>query len=96
MTFRLVFQNPVTNVKYSCYAKDLVVGDEVNQLISTLDISSPKKNGVVHDWEDMKLVWDYTFNEKMKVDPRQCKVLVSEPPMNLTKNREKMVEVHNS
>ena len=72
-----------------------MVGDEVNQLISTVDISNPKKNGVVHDWEDMKLIWDYAFNEKMKIDPRQCKVMFAESPMNPVKNREKMVEVRN-
>ena len=39
-------------------------------------------------------VWDYTFGpEKMNIDPRQCKVLLTEPPMNPVKNREKMIEV---
>ncbi len=39
-------------------------------------------------------VWDYTFgSEKMNIDPRQCKVLLTEPPMNPVKNREKMIEV---
>lgn len=39
-------------------------------------------------------VWDYTFGpEKMNIDPRQCKVLLTEPPMNPLKNREKMIEV---
>lgn len=74
-----------------------MVGDEVNQLtvIRARDITCPKKNGIVQDWEGMKLLWEYTFNEKMKIDPKQCKVLISEPPMNPMKNREKMVEVHN-
>lgn len=39
-------------------------------------------------------VWDYTFGpEKMNIDPHQCKVLLTEPPMNPLKNREKMIEV---
>lgn len=39
-------------------------------------------------------VWDYTFGpEKMNIDPRECKVLLTEPPMNPIKNREKMIEV---
>ena len=46
------------------------------------------------NWEDMCHVWDYTFGpEKMNIDPQQCKVLLTEPPMNPVKNREKMIEV---
>jgi actin-related protein 2 len=39
-------------------------------------------------------VWDYTFGpEKMNINPQECKILLTEPPMNPTKNREKMIEV---
>lgn len=39
-------------------------------------------------------VWDYTFGpEKMNINPRECKILLTEPPMNPTTNREKMIEV---
>ena len=46
------------------------------------------------NWEDMCHVWDYTFGkEKMNINPRECKILLTEPPMNPTTNREKMIEV---
>jgi hypothetical protein len=46
------------------------------------------------NWEDMCHVWDYTFGpEKMNISPQECKILLTEPPMNPTKNREKMIEV---
>jgi actin-related protein 2 len=39
-------------------------------------------------------IWDYTFGpEKMNINPQECKILLTEPPMNPTKNREKMIEV---
>jgi len=39
-------------------------------------------------------LWDYTFGpEKMNINPTECKVMLTEPPMNPTKNREKMIEV---
>lgn len=51
----------------------------------------------VRNWEDMCHVWDYTFgSEKMNIDPHQCKVLLTEPPMNPVKNREKMIEVRST
>jgi hypothetical protein len=46
------------------------------------------------NWEDMYHIWDYTFGpEKMNINPKECKILLTEPPMNPTKNREKMIEV---
>lgn len=39
-------------------------------------------------------VWDYTFGpEKMNINPRETKILLTEPPMNPMKNKEKMIEV---
>ncbi|KAG7303664.1 Arp2/3 complex subunit-actin nucleation center [Plutella xylostella] len=74
--------------------KDLMVGDEASQLRSMLEVSYPMENGVVRNWEDMCHVWDYTFGpSKMDIDPKDTKILLTEPPMNPTKNREKMIEV---
>lgn len=71
-----------------------MVGDQASQLRSLLEVSYPMENGVVRNWEDMCHVWDYTFGEqKMNIDPKNSKILLTEPPMNPTKNREKMIEV---
>lgn len=37
-------------------------------------------------------LWDYTFNEKLKINPKDCQVMLTEPPMNPLSNREKMVQ----
>lgn len=74
--------------------KDLMVGDEASKLRSMLEVSYPMDNGMVRNWEDMMHVWDYTFGpEKLNLDPENCKILLTEPPMNPTRNREKMIEV---
>ncbi|XP_011692533.1 PREDICTED: actin-related protein 2 isoform X4 [Wasmannia auropunctata] len=74
--------------------KDLMVGDEASKLRSMLEISYPMQNGIVRNWEDMCHVWDYTFGkEKMNINPKECKILLTEPPMNPITNREKMIEV---
>jgi len=73
--------------------KDLMVGDEAAAVRHMLEISYPMDNGIVRSWEDMQHVWDYTFKEKLKIDPKKSKILLTEPPMNPKKNREKMVEV---
>ncbi|XP_030854228.1 actin-related protein 2 isoform X3 [Strongylocentrotus purpuratus] len=74
--------------------KDLMVGDEASQLRSMLEVNYPMENGIVRNWDDMRHVWDYTFGEtRLNVNTRECKLLLTEPPMNPTKNRAKMVEV---
>ncbi|CAH1999063.1 unnamed protein product [Acanthoscelides obtectus] len=73
---------------------DLMVGDEVSALRSLLEVSYPMENGVVRNWEDMCHVWDYTFGpKKMNLNPKETKILLTEPPMNPLKNKEKMIEV---
>nr|WOV89976.1 Arp2D2 [Drosophila kikkawai] len=73
---------------------DVIIGDEASQLRSLLELTYPMDKGVVRNWEDMCHVWDYTFGpKKMDIDPTNTKILLTEPPMNPTKNREKMIEV---
>ncbi|KAI3629340.1 hypothetical protein MIR68_012625, partial [Amoeboaphelidium protococcarum] len=72
--------------------KDIMVGDEAAALRSILQMSYPMENGIVRNWEDMLHVWDHTFYERLKIDPKECKILLTEPPLNPLKNREKMVE----
>lgn len=79
---------------HNAQLQDLMVGDEASQLRSLLEVSYPMENGVVRNWDDMCHVWDYTFGpKKMDIDPTNTKILLTEPPMNPTKNREKMIEV---
>lgn len=86
--------SPLFIVVCLVFLQDLMVGDEASQLRSLLEVSYPMENGVVRNWEDMCHVWDYTFGpKKMNIDPTNTKILLTEPPMNPTKNREKMIEV---
>jgi len=73
--------------------KDVMVGDEASRLRAMLQITYPLENGIVRNWDDVHYVWDYTFHEKLKINPQECKIMLTEPPMNPKLNREKMVEV---
>ena len=71
-----------------------MVGEEASQLRSMLEVNYPMENGIVRNWEDMTHLYDYTFGpQKMNLDTKNSKVLLTEPPMNPMKNRQKMVEV---
>uniref|UniRef100_A0A914WNG1 Actin-related protein 2 n=1 Tax=Plectus sambesii TaxID=2011161 RepID=A0A914WNG1_9BILA len=74
--------------------KDLMVGEECTQLRHMLDVSYPMENGIVRNWDDMGHVWDHTFGpEKLDIDPKDCKLLLTEPPLNPHSNREKLFQV---
>ena len=51
-----------------------MVGEEASKLSSMLEISHPIENGIINNWEDMKHLWDYTFNEKLQITTRNSKV----------------------
>lgn len=69
-----------------------MVGDECAQHRAMLETSYPVENGIVKDWVGMQHVWDYTFNEKMHIDPKEHKILLTEPPMNPLSNQKMMYE----
>ena len=71
-----------------------MIGEEASELRSMLEVNYPMENGIVRNWEDMTHLYDYTFGpQKMDLDTKNARVLLTEPPMNPMKNREKMVEV---
>lgn len=72
--------------------KDIMVGDEASRLRHMLQITYPLDNGIVRNWDDMMHVWNYTFNERLKINPSECKIMLTEAPMNPKRNRERMIE----
>ncbi|KAL4192021.1 hypothetical protein AMTRI_Chr06g191940 [Amborella trichopoda] len=72
--------------------KDIVVGEASAELRHQLDISYPVNNGIVQNWDDMGYVWDHAFFNELKIDPTECKILLTDPPLNPSRNREKMIE----
>lgn len=71
---------------------DLMVGTEADQYRNYLQVSHPMEHGIIKNWEDMRHIWDYTFS-KLGVSAEGRKVLLTEPPMNPHKNRERMAQI---
>jgi len=72
--------------------KDIMVGEECAEHRAMLETSYPVENGIVKDWDGMRHLWNYTFLEKMKINPKDHKILLTEPPMNPLNNQKKMLE----
>jgi len=84
----LRFEEKVAGVEI----KEIMVGDEAAKVLQHLEVTYPIRNGTIVDREAMTHVWDYTFNEKLKCDPKECKILLSEAPMNKNETREWLAE----
>jgi len=70
--------------------KDIMVGEECALLRSNLDVKYPVSNGKIINWDDMGYLWDHTW-EKLGIDPKECQIMLTEPPMNPLENRKRMV-----
>lgn len=57
-----------------------------------LNTSYPIENGQIVDWNGMTHLWDYTFFERMNITPSEHKILLTEPPLNRTDNKTKMLD----
>jgi len=72
--------------------KDVMVGDEAEKYRAMLECSYPVSEGIVKNWEDMKHLYNYTFFEKMAIDPKDHAILLTEPPMNPLQNQKEMLK----
>ena len=73
-------------------SQDIMVGNEAAEVRQMLDIKYPVSEGIVKNWEDMEILWDYTFNDQLKINPKECKILLTEAPRNPIANRQKFCE----
>eukprot|EP00697_Spironema_sp_BW2_P017887 gnl/Spiro4/9713_TR5165_c0_g1_i1.p1 gnl/Spiro4/9713_TR5165_c0_g1~~gnl/Spiro4/9713_TR5165_c0_g1_i1.p1 ORF type:complete len:438 (-),score=115.92 gnl/Spiro4/9713_TR5165_c0_g1_i1:128-1381(-) len=79
------------NVLQGVQMSDILVGAEASALRSQLEITYPMETGIIKNQEDMYHLWDYTFR-KLEINPRECNVLLTEPPFNPKSNKVFMVE----
>jgi actin-related protein len=69
------------------------IGDEAQKMRGVLNLVYPIESGIVTNWDDMEKVWSYCFNNELRMDPSEHKVLLTEAPMNPKVNREKMTSL---
>lgn len=70
----------------------LYVGDGVAPLAGAVKVRYPLAQGKVVRWDDLELLWDHTY-DLLDAESSVHPVLLTEPPLNPHKNREKMIEI---
>ena len=71
--------------------KPIMIGDEVVQVRSLLELTYPMKEGIIVNDEDMTLLWKYCIEQKLnlKGDLKDRKLLLTEAPSNPNDNKKK-------
>lgn len=69
------------------------IGKKAAELKGVLKLNWPLEHGIVTNWEDMELIWNYLYAEELKTNPEQHPVLLTEAPLNPRANREKAAQI---
>jgi actin-related protein 4 len=71
----------------------LVSDTEINTLHADMNVTNPFQDGVILDWEANISLWHYSFTERLRANPAEHPLLVTEPAWNTQQNRQKCLEV---
>merc|ERR1711998_292129 len=74
-------------------SKSEYIGDEAQKMRGVLKLSYPIESGIVTDWSQMEKIWEYCFNNELRIDAGEYNVFLTEAPMNPKANREKMTQL---
>ncbi|KAJ3424892.1 actin-5c-related [Anaeramoeba flamelloides] len=69
------------------------IGDQLSKSKTKLKLVYPIKRGLITKWQEMEELWDYTFKQKLKVEPENARLFLTEPPLETNENREKKCQV---
>ncbi|PRP78490.1 actin-like protein 6A [Planoprotostelium fungivorum] len=58
-----------------------------------IEIFQPITEGLVNNWEQMEQLWNHLLRDRLRIDPSEHPILVSEPSYNTKANREKTTEL---
>jgi centractin len=73
---------------------DLFMGSLAEEYRGLLNIRYPMEHGVVTDWNDMEKIWHHLYSKhQLNANSEEHPVLLTEPPLNARRNREKAAEI---
>lgn len=86
-------KNPIVMPDVEAYFREYYIGEEAMNLRGVLKLQYPMEHGQVKDWQAMERIWHYIYYNDLRVNPNEHPVMLTEPPLNDKKNKEKMAEL---
>ncbi|XP_012939759.1 actin [Aplysia californica] len=74
-------------------AKSWYCGDEALSMKLFVKLYQPIERGLVNDFERLETIYMEQINNRLKVDPKEHPILVTEMPLNPKKTRERMIQI---
>lgn len=79
--------------EYRNEGREFYIGDDAQNLLDVLHRHYPIERGIITNWDDMEKIWNYIFQDEMRIFPEEHPIFLSESPSNSKENREKMAEI---
>mmetsp|Transcript_15313 Transcript_15313/g.21850 ORF Transcript_15313/g.21850 Transcript_15313/m.21850 type:complete len:392 (-) Transcript_15313:330-1505(-) len=73
--------------------KEELVGSKLDEHRGAYILKYPMEKGYVTDWDDMEKIWEHVFSKLDIKDRNKYPVLLTEPPLNPSRNRERIAEI---
>ncbi len=71
----------------------IITGGAQNAYRDAMEVMTPVQHGLIMDWDAVERIWDYTIKDRLRSDPRNHPLVMSEPYYNTQSRREKTVEL---
>ncbi|KAJ5068631.1 actin [Anaeramoeba ignava] len=59
--------------------KEYYIGEEVQSKSGILNLNYPIEHGIIKDWDDMEKIWNYTFENELRVKSEEYPILIILP-----------------
>ncbi|KAJ5075064.1 actin-7-related [Anaeramoeba ignava] len=73
--------------------KDYYIGKEAQFKKEILNLENPIQKGIITNWENMEKIWNYLFENELKINPSETPILLAETILTPKKDREKVTEI---
>jgi len=84
---------PRLNAMIGMGNKDAFVGSAAIKKRGMLQLKYPLEHGIVTNWDHMERILSHTFKNELQIDPAETPVLLTDPPLNPLKLKQKRNEL---
>ncbi|KAG1466260.1 hypothetical protein G6F46_000710 [Rhizopus delemar] len=74
-------------------SNEYYVGEEAQNIRRYLDLRYPIEHGIIVNWDDMEKIWEYTFYDKLSVNPEEHTVTITEAPQQRKDYQERILQL---